>query len=76
VDYVTVFDEDDAAAVVEEVRPAVYVKGGDYSPDPGSARFPPEGAAAAEAGAEIVILPFLPGRSTSSLIQKLRDGKH
>ncbi len=75
VDYITVFDEDDASRLVTEVRPGIYVKGGDYSGDPGSARFPPEGIAAARAGAEVVVLPFLPGRSTTSLIQKLRTGK-
>lgn len=76
VDYVTVFDEDDASAVVEAVQPTIYVKGGDYSSDPGSDRFPPEATAAAAVGAQIVILPYLPGRSTTGLIHTLRGREH
>jgi D-beta-D-heptose 7-phosphate kinase/D-beta-D-heptose 1-phosphate adenosyltransferase len=75
VDYVTIFDADDAAEIVREVRPAVYVKGGDYSDDPGSRRYPPEADAARDVEAEVAILPFLPGRSTTDLIRKLRSGE-
>lgn len=75
VDFVTVFEDDEATGVVEEVRPAVYVKGGDYSADPASGRFPPEGTAALAAGAEVVIVPFLSGRSTSGLIERLRSNE-
>src|SRR5690606_42020921 len=32
VDYVTVFDEGTPARLIEQVRPDVYVKGGDYRP--------------------------------------------
>jgi rfaE bifunctional protein nucleotidyltransferase chain/domain len=76
VDFITVFDEDEASGVIAEVRPAIYVKGGDYEANPGSPRFPPEGAIVAGYGGEIAILPYLPGRSTSDLIDRVRHGQH
>ncbi len=37
VDYVTIFDEDTASETIAALRPAVYVKGGDYATtDPGA----------------------------------------
>jgi hypothetical protein len=33
VDHVIVFDEDTPAALIEAIRPDLYVKGGDYHPD-------------------------------------------
>jgi D-beta-D-heptose 7-phosphate kinase/D-beta-D-heptose 1-phosphate adenosyltransferase len=70
VDYVTVFGENDASGVVAEVHPAVYVKGGDYQADPNSPRFPPEGRVVSSYGGEVRILPYLSGRSTTSLIER------
>lgn len=72
VDYVTVFDEDDAMAVVKAVRPAVYVKGGDYDSDPESSSFPPEGKAVRAYGGQVVILPYVEGRSTTGLLERVR----
>ncbi len=79
VDFVVIFPEDTAVRLVEDVRPSVYVKGGDYSSDPDSERFPPEGDAARRCGAEIRVLPYLPDRSSSAIIQAQRnegDGTH
>jgi rfaE bifunctional protein nucleotidyltransferase chain/domain len=74
VDYVTVFGEDDATAVVQAVRPAVYVKGGDYASDPDSSRFPPEGKVVEAYGGQVAILPYVEGRSTSGLLERARQG--
>jgi rfaE bifunctional protein nucleotidyltransferase chain/domain len=76
VDFITIFGEDDARQVVEEIRPAVYVKGGDYDSDPRSARFPPEGKIVIAYGGTVKILPYLPGRSTSGLVERLREETH
>lgn len=76
VDYVTALNDNDACLVVREVQPAVYVKGGDYDSSPDSARFPPEGRVVAEYGGEVRILPYLPGRSTTQMVDMLRNGKH
>lgn len=73
VDYVTVFDEERATSLVDDIRPAVYVKGGDYSADPADPSFPVEGPAALRQGGEVRIIEYVPGRSTSDIIRRLRE---
>jgi len=63
VDAVVVFAEDTPEAVLQRLRPDVWVKGGDYA---GGAV--PEGAAVRSWGGEVVVLPYLAGRSTTRLI--------
>ncbi|HZU12838.1 MAG TPA: adenylyltransferase/cytidyltransferase family protein [Chloroflexota bacterium] len=72
VDFVTIFDDERATNVVAQVRPDIYVKGGDYSADPTSPDFPVEARTALEYGAEVRIVPYIPGRSTSELLRRLR----
>ena len=65
VDYVVIFPEVRVTDVLRTVRPHLYAKGGDYTPetlDKG------ERAAMDEAGAEIRILPLVPGRSTTNIL--------
>jgi rfaE bifunctional protein nucleotidyltransferase chain/domain len=69
VDYVVIFPEVRVTALVEKVRPAIYVKGGDYTTESLDGE---ERAALVRAGAEIRILPFETGYSTSGLLKKLR----
>jgi D-glycero-beta-D-manno-heptose 1-phosphate adenylyltransferase len=69
VDHVVIFPEVRATNLIEKVRPAIYVKGGDYTPETLHAE---ERAALEKAGAEIRILPFAKGYSTSALIEKIR----
>lgn len=71
VDFVTIFGEDTASELVETLQPAIYVKGGDYSPDPRSPRFPVEGHVVARYGGSVKILDYLPGRSTTQLLRQL-----
>lgn len=68
VDYVAVFPEVRATQFLGQVRPAIYVKGGDYKPETLNAE---ERAALQEAGAEIRIIPFERGYSTSALIERM-----
>lgn len=68
VDYVVVFPEVRATEFLRQVRPAVYVKGGDYKPETLDAD---ERAALQEVGAEIRIIPFEVGYSTTSLIERM-----
>lgn len=72
VDYVTIFHEPTAERVVALLRPDVYVKGGDYGPD-GAAL--PEAEIVAGYGGETVILPLVPGRSTTSIVEAIREGR-
>ncbi len=62
-----IFDEDTPVRLMREVGPAVYVKGGDYRIEDLS-----EAEVAAEIGAEVKILPFEKGYSTSALIEKIK----
>jgi rfaE bifunctional protein nucleotidyltransferase chain/domain len=62
VDCVVVFETDDPADVLRQLRPDLYVKGGDYRVDG-----IPEAAALRELGVEVRILPYQTGHSTSRL---------
>jgi rfaE bifunctional protein nucleotidyltransferase chain/domain len=68
VDYVVIFDGKRATDVLSTVRPHVYAKGGDYTPD---SLDPEERAALEKAGAEIRILPLVPGRSTTAVLERV-----
>lgn len=69
VDHVIIFPEVRATGLLEKVRPAIYVKGGDYTRE---TLHPEERSALERTGAEIRILPFEKGHSTSSLIDKIK----
>lgn len=68
VDYVVIFQEVRATEFLEQVRPAIYVKGGDYKAETLNAE---ERAVLEKAGAEIRIVPFEPGYSTTALIDRM-----
>lgn len=72
VDIVTVFGDRTAEHVTDLVAPDVYVKGGDYSSDPDSDRFPAEGHIARRHGGEVRILNLVPGHSTTAVLGRLR----
>ncbi|WP_418605425.1 adenylyltransferase/cytidyltransferase family protein [Georgenia sp. SUBG003] len=65
VDAVVVFDEDDPRAVLDRLRPDVWAKGGDYGGTP-----LPEAEVVRRHGGRVVLLPYLGGRSTTSIIQR------
>lgn len=70
VDLVTIFPAVRATEVIAAVRPAIYVKGGDYTVE---SLNPEEVAALEKVGAEIKTLPLVPGRSTSRLIERMQE---
>jgi rfaE bifunctional protein nucleotidyltransferase chain/domain len=65
VDAVVVFDEDTPEAVLARLRPDIFAKGGDYK----EADLP-EAPLLRSWGGELVLLPFLEGRSTTSLVKE------
>lgn len=69
VDYVVIFGDKRATGLLRTVRPHIYAKGGDYTPASLDAG---ERAALEEVGAEIEILPMVPGRSTTSVLERMR----
>ena len=67
VDRVVLFDEPTPAALIGELRPDLLVKGGDY------AYQAMVGAELVEAaGGRVVIVPFIPGFSSSALVERCR----
>ncbi len=69
VDYVTIFPEKRATEFLSAAQPAVYVKGGDYTSETLDAE---EREALQKIGAEIRIIPFEKGYSTTQLIERLQ----
>jgi D-beta-D-heptose 7-phosphate kinase/D-beta-D-heptose 1-phosphate adenosyltransferase len=68
VDLVVVFEEDTPLELIKQVRPAVLVKGGDYT------RTEVVGHDVVEAeGGEVVLFDLVPGHSTTSMVA--RSGK-
>jgi D-beta-D-heptose 7-phosphate kinase / D-beta-D-heptose 1-phosphate adenosyltransferase len=65
VDEVHIFGEDTPVRALREVRPDVFVKGGDYRDVE-----IPEARAVAAWGGRVVILPYEAGRSTTELINR------
>ena len=69
VDYITIFAEPRVTGVIEALRPAIYVKGGDYTPE---TLDPDEVGALKKVGAEIRTLALVPGKSTSAIIARMK----
>ena len=65
VDRVVVFEGDTPAEVLSRIRPHVFVKGGDYAVGD-----IPESAAVEKHGGQVVLVPYLDGRSTTSMIAR------
>jgi len=72
IDAVVIFDSSRCTREIETLKPDVYIKGGDYTVeklDPG------ERKALLDCKAEIRFIPFVPGFSTTSLIEKANQKK-
>lgn len=67
VDYVVVFDDISPRSTIRKLLPDVLVKGGDYQLDEIHGREEVEAA-----GGEVIPLPFVPGASTTSVLQKMK----
>ena len=69
VDLVVIFEEDTPIKLIEQVRPSVLVKGGDY------AREQVVGHEIVEQhGGEVLLVDILEGHSTTSLVRRAREG--
>jgi len=67
---VAVFPEKRADNFLRLAKPDVYVKGGDYTPETLDAD---ERAVVESGGGEVVIIPFVPGKSTTSIIERMNE---
>ena len=70
VDYVVLFGEQTAETLIAKVRPAVYVKGGDYTLDT-----LPEAKIVQSYGGRVHFVQMVPGRSTTNVIRKIAQEK-
>jgi rfaE bifunctional protein nucleotidyltransferase chain/domain/rfaE bifunctional protein kinase chain/domain len=68
VDHVVVFDGSGPEQVLAELRPDVWVKGGDYTPDS-----LPEAEMVRSWGGSVVVVPYHDGRSTTRLARLMSE---
>ena len=68
VDGVCIFAEKAATRFLAAAQPDIYVKGGDYTLNTLNQD---ERRAVEQAGGRIVIIPFVPGKSTTAMLQKI-----
>lgn len=68
VDYVTTFETDTPAPLLELLEPEIYVKGGDYSPD-----MLAETRVVEAYGGQVRILDYLRDHSTTAVVAKIRE---
>ena len=67
IDHIVPFDADTPAAVIEAIRPDVFVKGGDYTRES-----LPEATLVEGLGGVIQLLPLVEDRSTTGIIERVR----
>ena len=70
VDYVTIFDEPTAAELIALVKPDVYAKGGDYT-----LATLPEAKIVQQYGGKVEFIDLVAGRSTTQVIERIRDSR-
>ncbi|MGN8048787.1 D-glycero-beta-D-manno-heptose 1-phosphate adenylyltransferase [Curtobacterium sp. 22159] len=68
VDLVTVFATDTPIPLIERLRPEVYVKGGDYSPE-----MLRETEVVRGYGGEVVMVDYVPEHSTTEVVRRIRE---
>jgi rfaE bifunctional protein nucleotidyltransferase chain/domain len=68
VDGVCIFAEKTATKFLSAAKPDIYVKGGDYTLDTLNQD---ERRAVEATGGKIMIIPFVPGKSTTALLEKI-----
>jgi D-beta-D-heptose 7-phosphate kinase/D-beta-D-heptose 1-phosphate adenosyltransferase len=65
-----VFEQDTPLELIEQVRPRVLVKGGDYRPDQVVGR-----EVVKAQGGEVIVVDLVPGFSTTRIVEKSRKRK-
>lgn len=68
VDFVAFFGEDTPYDIIKTLQPHIITKGGDYNPNDVVGKDIVESN-----GGEVVIIPFVEGKSTSSIIEKMNS---
>ncbi|MGL6065318.1 MAG: D-glycero-beta-D-manno-heptose 1-phosphate adenylyltransferase [Fusobacteriaceae bacterium] len=68
VDFTVIFEEDTPMEIIEELKPSIHVKGGDYKKED-----LPETAVVEKNGGEVRILSFVEGKSTTNIVNKINS---
>jgi len=68
VDFTVIFDELTPIETIDELKPSIHVKGGDYEKES-----LPETATVEKYGGKVMILPFVEGKSTTKIVDKLQE---
>lgn len=67
VDYTVIFEEDTPCELLDELKPSIHVKGGDYTKNE-----LPETKIVEKNGGEVRILKFIDGKSTTNIVKKIQ----
>jgi rfaE bifunctional protein nucleotidyltransferase chain/domain len=70
VDHVIIFGAPRVTQLIQALRPHLYAKGGDYTIE---TLHPEELEALRQVGAEIRIVPLVPGKSTTALLRAIQE---
>ncbi len=68
VDYAVIFHEDTPVELIEELKPSIHVKGGDYKVED-----LPESKVVFAYGGEVKILSLIKGKSTTNVVNKIQN---
>ena len=68
VDYVALFSEETPCEIVEELRPDIHVKGGDYTLDQ-----MPEAKVVQDYGGKVMLIPLVEGYSTTKIVDRILE---
>lgn len=68
VDFVTIFETDTPIPLIELLKPDVYAKGGDYTPE-----MLEEAGVVATYGGQVTIVDYVPSQSTTSVVERIRS---
>lgn len=75
VDAVIIFDEATPLQLITDLQPQVLVKGGDYDSNinnPSDKKYIVGSDIVKQNGGEVIVVPFLPGYSTTSIEEKIK----
>jgi len=68
VDFVVIFADDTPIELIKKIKPNLYFKGGDYYN-----KDLPEREVVESQGGKVVLLPFIKGKSTTAIIDKIKE---
>jgi D-beta-D-heptose 7-phosphate kinase/D-beta-D-heptose 1-phosphate adenosyltransferase len=71
IDCIVPFEEDTPIRLIDDVRPDVFVKGGDYTRDNLV-----EASVVEEQGGRVAILPYVEDHSTTGIIGRIKEAMH